>query len=213
MRILLCLVYKLVQLCYNTDIMEDIKVLLSKNLLALRKSRNLTQLELANKLNYSDKSISKWEHGDAVPDIEVLKRIADFYDVTVDYLISDNTKKPELPEVTRTNMRNKIIITGLSTMLVWLIATILYSQLNIWLNIHYWMVFVWAVPASFIILTVFNGIWGKRRFSFTITSCLVWTILASVYLQFVKFNLWIIFIIGIPLQIAIILWSQLKSQK
>ena len=192
--------------------MEDIKNLLSKNLLLLRKSRNLTQLELAQKLNYSDKSISKWEHGDAVPDIEVLKRIADFYDVTVDYLISDNSKKPEVHSITKTNNRNKIIITGLSTMLVWLVATIVYSQLNIWLNIHYWLVFVWSVPASFIVLIVFNGIWGKRKFSFTITSCLVWSILASLYLQFLKFNLWIIFIIGIPLQIAIILWSQLKNQ-
>lgn len=192
--------------------MEDIKNLLSKNLLTLRKSRNLTQLELAQKLNYSDKSISKWEHGDAVPDIEVLKRIADFYDVTVDYLISDNSKKPEVHSVTKSNNRNKIIITGLSTMLVWLVATIVYSQLNIWLNIHYWPVFVWSVPASFIVLIVFNGIWGKRKFSFTITSCLVWSILASIYLQFLKFNLWIIFIIGIPLQIAIILWSQLKNQ-
>jgi transcriptional regulator with XRE-family HTH domain len=192
--------------------MEDIKNLLSKNLLTLRKSRNLTQLELAQKLNYSDKSISKWEHGDAVPDIEVLKRIADFYDVTVDYLISDNSKKPEVHSITKTNNRNKIIITGLSTMLVWLVATIVYSQLNIWLNIHYWPVFVWSVPASFIVLIVFNSIWGKRKFSFTITSCLVWSILASLYLQFLKFNLWIIFIIGIPLQIAIILWSQLKNQ-
>ena len=192
--------------------MEDIKNLLSKNLLTLRKSRNLTQLELAQKLNYSDKSISKWEHGDAVPDIEVLKRIADFYDITVDYLISDNSKKPEVHSITKTNNRNKIIITGLSTMLVWLVATIVYSQLNIWLNIHYWPVFVWSVPASFIVLIVFNSIWGKRKFSFTITSCLVWSILASLYLQFLKFNLWIIFIIGIPLQIAIILWSQLKNQ-
>ena len=146
--------------------MEDIKNLLSKNLLILRKSRNLTQLELANKLNYSDKSISKWEHGDAIPDIEVLKRIADFYDVTVDYLISDNSKKPDTPSITKSNNRNKILITGLSTMLVWLVATIVYSQLNIWLNIHYWLVFVWSIPASFIVLTVFNGIWGKKRFSF-----------------------------------------------
>lgn len=193
--------------------MEDLKVLLSKNLLTLRKSKGLTQLELANKLNYSDKSISKWEHGDAVPDIEVLKRIADFYEVTVDYLISDNTSKPEIPKTTRANTRNKIIITGLSTLLVWLVATILYVQFSIWLDVYYWLVFVWAVPASFIVLTVFNGIWGKRRFSFTITSCLVWSILASLYLQFLKFNLWIIFIIGIPLQIAIVLWSQLKNQK
>ena len=193
--------------------MEDIKNLLSKNLLILRKSRNLTQLELANKLNYSDKSISKWEHGDAIPDIEVLKRIADFYDVTVDYLISDNSKKPDTPSTTKTNNRNKILITGLSTMLVWLVATIVYSQLNIWLNIHYWLVFVWSIPASFIVLTVFNGIWGKKRFSFTITSCLAWSVLAAIYLQFIKLNLWVIFIVGIPLQIAIVLWSQLNNQK
>ena len=135
------------------------------------------------------------------------------YDVSVDYLISDNSKKPDTPSITKSNNRNKIIITGLSTMLVWLVATIVYSQLNIWLNIHYWLVFVWSIPASFIVLTVFNGIWGKKRFSFTITSCLAWSVLAAIYLQFIKLNLWVIFIVGIPLQIAIVLWSQLNNQK
>lgn len=193
--------------------MEDIKILLSKNLLNLRKQKGLTQLELANKLNYSDKSISKWEHGDAVPDIEVLKRIADFYEVTVDYLISDNSAKPELPPTEKSKNRKNFIITCLSTLLVWLCATIVYSQLKIWLGINYWLVFIWAIPASFIVLTVFNAIWGKHKFSFIITTCLVWTILLAIYLQFLKFNIWIIFIIGIPLQFAIILWCQLKSKK
>lgn len=191
--------------------MEELKVILSKNLLELRKAKGLTQLELANKLNYSDKSISKWEHGDAVPDIEVLHRIALFYGVTVDYLISDNSLKPAKPDLKRINNRNRAVITGLATMLVWLVATIVYSQLKIWANLDYWLVYVWAVPVSFIVLVVFNAIWGKHKYSFTITTLLVWSVLASIYLQFLNHNIWIIFIIGIPIQVALFLWTQFKK--
>lgn len=192
--------------------MENIKKALSKNLIELRKAKGLTQLEFANILNYSDKSISKWENGDTVPDIEVLKRIADFYEVTVDYLITENPGEVHI-KAQKTEKRNKIIITGLATMLIWLIATILYSQLKIWLDIDYWLVYIWSIPASLIVLLVFNSIWGKKIFTFIIASCLSWSILIGIYLQFIASNIWIIFIIGVPIQIAIILSSQLKFIK
>ena len=69
--------------------MSEIKDILAKNLVKLRQTKKLTQSELAKQLNYSDKSISKWEHGDAVPPIDVLKEIADFYNVSLDFLVTE----------------------------------------------------------------------------------------------------------------------------
>ena len=61
----------------------------SKNIAAYRKAHKDTQMDLAAKLNYSDKSISKWERGESLPDIYILTRIADLYGITVSNLIGE----------------------------------------------------------------------------------------------------------------------------
>ncbi len=195
--------------------MDEIKENLSKNIITLRKEKKLTQLELANKLNYSDKSVSKWENGDTVPDIEVIKRLADFFNVTVDNLIGSPEKlekKPEEEKVIKPT-RNHLVITLLSVICVWLVSTSVYVLLNIFLKTSYWLCFIWALPVSSIVLLVFNAIWGKHKFSILITSTLSWTLILSIYLQLLKYNLWVLFLIGIPLQIGIILWSRLNKYK
>lgn len=195
--------------------MENIKFNLANNISNLRKEKKLTQLELANILNYSDKSISKWENGDACPDIEVIKKLADFFEVSVDYLINDNNnedknsiKKPE-----RKFLTNKKLITILSCLIVWIIATTTYALLNIFAKVNYWLCFIWAIPATFIVLIVFNAIWGKKAFSITFTSGLVWSLILAIYLQLLKYNIWVLFLIGAPLQIAIIIWANLSFNK
>ena len=61
---------------------------IAKNLIRYRKAANLTQAELAQKINYSDKSVSKWESGRGVPNIESLKAISKFFSVSIDELLS-----------------------------------------------------------------------------------------------------------------------------
>ena len=61
---------------------ERLKKNIAKNLSSLRKSAGLTQAELGEKLTYSDKSISKWERGDGLPDLLVLDKLAELYGVT-----------------------------------------------------------------------------------------------------------------------------------
>lgn len=193
--------------------MDEIKNNLSKNIIKLRKEKKLTQLELANALNYSDKSVSKWENGDTIPDIEVIKRLADFFNVSVDSLIG-NPESLTQKQANTTNLpKNKLIITLLSIICVWIVSTLIFVMLKIFLKTDYWLCFIWAIPVSFIVLIVFNGIWGKRKFSIFITSGLMWTIILSIYLQLLKFNLWVLFLIGIPLEIGIILWSRLNMYK
>ena len=61
-----------------------------EKLKALRKSNNLTQEKLADKLNVSRQAITKWESGDGIPDIENLKQISELFGVTIDELIKDD---------------------------------------------------------------------------------------------------------------------------
>lgn len=191
--------------------MKEFNKIIATNLVYLRKKSNLTQLQLAEKLNYSDKAISKWETGETMPDIEVLFNLTKMYGVTLDFLTTEHDFNEV--KISNADKSNKIIITSLSTSLVWIIATIAYVYIKILQEINYWQIFIWSVPISTIVLIIFNGIWGSRKSIFILVSILTWSILASFYLTFLSQNLWLIFIIGIPFQIAIILWSQLKRSK
>ena len=194
--------------------MNNVKDILAQNLIKLRTENNLTQTELAEKLNYTDKSISKWEHGETTPPIDVLKDIADLYNVSLDYLVTETPdefydKKYNVKE----NTPNKLLITLLSTSIVWIIATMLFVYSSIFKIERPWLFFVFAVPISMIVLLVFNCIWGRRTLTFIIISIFMWSTLACLYLYLLEYNLWSIFIIGAPLQVALVLWSQLKTSK
>jgi len=193
----------------------DIKNTLPQNLIFLRKSQKLTQGEFAEKINYSDKTISKWENGDAIPDVETLYLIAKFYNVTLDALVSSDLQKIITTERSKTSRQhvNKIIITLLAVLLVWLIAVVIHINLNLVFNINLWILYIAAIPLSMIVLLVFNCIWGRRHLTFIIMSLLVWSTLLYFHLQLIKIdNMWSLYFIGLPLQVAIILWSQLKKQ-
>lgn len=194
--------------------MNNVKETVAKNLTKLRQQKNLTQSEVAQILNYTDKSVSKWEHAETTPPIDILKQLADLYEVSLDYLVGDyNDNFYDSKYTGKKNTTNKIIITILATSLVWLISTILYVYGMVFLQESYWVLFVTAIPFSVIVLFVFNGIWGKREFIFILASILVWSILASIYLSFLEYNIWSVFILGVPMQIAIILWSLLKPTR
>ncbi len=99
----------------------------ARNLAFYRKASGKTQLELANELNYSDKSVSKWERGEGLPDLEVTAQIAELLGVNVSDLIADKVKRRIL--ITR----NKALITFLSVGLVWLVAAILFFIFQLFL--------------------------------------------------------------------------------
>lgn len=191
---------------------KDINSVIGKNLLNLRKANKLTQMELAEKFNYSDKSISKWETGESLPSVEVLYELAKFYNVTLDYLTSENAEtniKVQTPKKATKPKRYpaKIVITLLAVCAVWVIATTVFVCLILTAKIVYPLCFVWAVPASCIVLIVFNSIWGHFRYLFPILTGLLWSLLIGLHLQvMVVSDIWPIYFLGIPLQFAIILW-------
>ncbi len=195
--------------------MEDLKPAIAKNIIELRKSMCWTQAELAQKLNYSDKAISKWERAESVPDIAVLKEITDLFHVSMDYLLEAEHTKPQeaFQTVSKHKKRNRLIVTLLSASLVLLIATFLFVFLelsSIKISLPTWMIYVYSIPIACIVLLVFNSIWGKWRLNFLIITLLLWSILLSLYLSFLSENIWLVFMIGIPSQIIILLWANFK---
>ena len=192
--------------------MTDLRDVIAKNICDLRTEMKMTQLQLAEVLNYSDKAVSKWERGEAIPDVTVLKQIADHFGVTVDYLLERDHNGDSHPakKLARLRRRNRLLISVMSVACAWLVATIAFAVL-VALDAHFapWLAFLYAVPASAIVAVVFNSMWGVRKMNFFIVSVLIWGLLLSVYLT-VKIlsgpNLWVLFIVGIPIQfIAIFL--------
>ncbi len=194
--------------------MEDYKRIIANNITELRKAVPLTQAELAQKLNYSDKAVSKWERGESIPDVAVLKQIADLFGVTVDYLLEEvHPLKATMQSVPRQLKKNRMLITGLSCMLVLLIATSVFVIIGLSANVNrLWLAFVYCVPICSILLIIFNSIWGKTKLNFVFISLLVWGLLASVYLTIGDYSKWLIFVIGIPGQVIILMWSGIKAR-
>ena len=192
----------------------EIQDILIKNMIALRKSRGLTQIELGQMVSYSDKTISKWENGDSCPTVEAVLRLARFYGVTVDEMLSPDMKTEQKNEE-KTDDRtrySKLAITLLAVIAVWTVATVLFFSFNLVSLPYSWLPFIYALPATFITVTVFNTLWGNVRYNYLFVSLLLWTALASVFLSLLKYGAWSVFILGIPVQVAIILWSKLKKK-
>jgi transcriptional regulator with XRE-family HTH domain len=199
--------------------MNDIKLIIANNLTELRRKHSITQAELAERLNYSDKAVSKWERGESIPDVTVLKAISDIFGVTVDYLLEEEHEDPkhEKKEVNKRQKRNRSLITGISIVLVLFIATFAAANISLFgLKGCEWLPFVAAVPVSMVVWLVLNSIWFNRRRNFLIISLLMWSTLAAIFivlLLLAEVNLWYIFTLGIPAQLIILLWSGIKLKR
>lgn len=196
--------------------MKDIKPIIAKNITILRQNAKMTQSELAEKLNYSDKAISKWERGESIPDITVLKTLADLFGVPLDYLVQENQQEPAVaePAVAPVKRRNHKVITVLSVLLVWLLATVAYVVMDLIFEktqIHL-LAFVYAVPISVLVWLVMNSVWFGGKHNCAIVAVMMWAILISAVLTLMLFGMqiWQPLLLGIPGQIIILFWSKLQ---
>lgn len=198
--------------------MKELNSIIAVNIAELRRSRGMTQGALGEKLNYSDKAVSKWERGESLPDISVLKQIADMFEVTVDYLLTRDHKvyKAERKENRNRKRRNRVIITLMSVVAVWAVAVFIFINFDSFLRgtSGTWLVFLYAVPTSALLALIFNTIWGKRILNFVFSSLLLWSLLASIFITLlvvrVDTNIWLLFVFGVPIQILLFLGSRIK---
>ncbi len=210
---------------------ERLKKQIGANIAAYRKRMGLTQAGLAEKLNYSDKAVSKWERGESVPDVLILCQLSDLFQITVNDLVIDPNALPEtcgkvervMGEVVEKTLKRKAdkrIILALSSLLVWFVALFLAVVLSFFEVQQAWLAFVYAIPADAIVMLSLRSAWRDFRWNRLLVSLLMWGCLLSIYasvLVFVSASLWLsllrIFPLGIPGQIAIILWTRLYRKR
>ena len=202
---------------------EKLKKQIGANIASYRKRLGLTQAGLAEKLNYSDKAVSKWERAESVPDVLTLASLAEVLGVTVNDLLTDPNELPEqtgaaqqamgrVVEKTLKRKANKGIILSLSSILVWFVALLIYVVISSLDIPNSWLAFFYAVPANAIVLLSLRSAWHDFRWNRALISAIMWGTIASVYMTLLMlggWNVWRLFLLGIPGQAAIFLWFRL----
>ncbi len=184
---------------------EEFNKSVGENLARYRKFNNYTQIALADKINYSDKAVSKWENGECLPDVYVLKQLADLYGVTINDLITPKAK----PKASF-NKTNHFFTPLLSCSLVWLVAVFAFFILWAFVKSYDkpWITFILAIPISAIITLVFSCIYKNRLNQFISISIIIWTCILSIHLLLndILHEISMLYIIGIPIEVMVIIW-------
>ena len=206
---------------------EKLKHQIGANIAAYRKREGWTQADLAEKLNYSDKAVSKWERGESMPDVLILTNLAELYGITVNDLLVDPNALPEntgvvqqamgqVVEKTLKRKANKSIILQLSSLLVWFVALLIFVVLDTIGIPHSWLAFIFAIPADGIVMLSLRSAWRDFHWNRGLISIIMWGALLSVFMTLLilgGINVWRILLLGIPGQAAILLWFRLFRQE
>ncbi len=191
---------------------ENIKDIIAANLVELRKSKKMTQSEVAEKLNYSDKAISRWEHADSLPDIETLCKVCEIYGVKFEYLLQKEQPKKNNPYIVKSNISNSVLITIIAAATVWIAALVVYMCMNTILEKNIWELFIWAIPVTAAVCGACNRLFFQSRvFKYIAMSIMMWTLLLAFYVNLIEYNIWMLFITGVPIQTVIMLLAFLKT--
>lgn len=196
--------------------MKDVKMIVADNLSQLRKAHGFTQAQLAEKFNYSDKAICRWEHGDTLPDINMLCALADFYGVTMNDLVDPEFEAAATDKESKRVFKYRMLISAMMLAALWLLTVVVFIT-TIAFGKSYWIIFIWAVPAScFALMRFWRGHavhWILKVITYSI---FVWSTITAVFLHFLIINgvnAWMLYLIGIPLEAIIIFWQQIKKYR
>ena len=204
---------------------EKLKAQIGTNIAAYRKQAGLTQVGLAEKLNYSDKAVSKWERGESIPDVLTLALLAEQFEITVNDLLVDFNQLPGNPgklekamtQVSEKALKRKAdknIILALSSTLVWFVALLVFVVMSSFefLDPYSWLIFFFAVPANAIVLLSLRSAWRDFRWNKGLITTIVWGMIVSIHISLIvifQYNFWKLYLLGIPGQIAIFLWFRM----
>ena len=192
--------------------MDERKATIASNLIRLRLAAGMTQAEVGEKLNYSDKTISKWERGEVTTDVFVLMEIAALFDVSVDYLIKPHAEiepivynKPQEPHY------NTRAITAIAVLGVWTLAFLVFLVLW-WSGYVIWLLPVFAVPVSLVVLLVLQSVFHKGHGNRYIIAAIAVSLVTALYLTFLQNNPWQIFLLLIPISAIVFLAFRIKKR-
>ncbi len=188
---------------------QEVTRIVAKNIKLLRMKNHLTQAQLAEKINYSDKSISKWERAEGMPDVFVLMTMCAFFHVSMEQILYE---KVNIKEEKRDKRHDLVFL--LSVGLVWLVATVFFSFIRL-LHVQWdyaWLVYIYAIPASSIVAVVFTAMWYKWYALFISVTCLIFSIPLSITLSFKNTDTYLLFIVAGVLEVLTVLWFILKNE-
>lgn len=208
---------------------EELKVRIGTNIARLRKHKRMTQAELAERLNYSDKAVSKWERAESMPDVLTLMLLAQQFDTDVNELLSDPNESgtaadaPQAKEKQKREINlpspsqmlrtaDKGLIQKLASALVWVVALFIWLVLDTFKIQYGWMVFIAAVMANAIVLLSLRAAWKLYGINRILVSIIMWTALVFLYLLLListGVHVWRIFPMGLLGQAAILFWFKL----
>lgn len=205
---------------------EELRSRVGLNIARLRRERGLTQAELAERINYSDKAVSKWERAESTPDVLTLITLAEVLGTDMNTLTglpaasqpepapTQVEKVPSAPEkpAKKRYTADKGVIQKLSSILVWVVALFLYMVLDAFGVQNLWLLFVVAVPANAIVLLSLRSAWKLYGWNRFLISVIMWGFLLVIYLLLLltaKVNVWKILPMGLLGQAAIILWFKM----
>ena len=199
--------------------MDELKLVVASNLIKLRQGAGMTQAELGEKLNYSDKTVSKWERGESIPDAYVLLRLAEIYGLTVNDLLRDDSQWQDPVEKEKAAERaaaptfSSGMVTLVAIVGIWTMALIMFVIFWLVLGQLHWLIFACAVPVSLITLLVLNSVWNKGRHNMLIVMALVAAIVTLVYLFLLRWQPWQLFLILVPAELLVFLCFHIRRRK
>lgn len=188
---------------------QAFREIVAQNIYYLRTVNHLTQYELGEKLNYSDKAISKWERADGLPDAFVLHKMSELFGVTVDYILTEHSEQDKKID-TKPLKKSRHLIANIVMVGVSAIALLFFVIFALTVQKYYWQVFIYVLPALCIVGIVFSSVWEKGRGLFLFISGLIWSILLTIYVAIARYDIWMIFLLGIPAQIIVFLSFRIK---
>ena len=208
---------------------EELKSRVGANIARLRRDRGLTQAELAERINYSDKAVSKWERAESLPDVLTLISLAEQLGTDLNTLTGlpavpqpepEPVPEPAAPEIPpepekpakKRYTADRGVIQKLSSILVWVVALFLYMVLDEFGIKNLWLLFVVAVPANAIVLLSLRSAWKLYGWNRFLISIIMWGFLLVLYLLLLvtaKVNVWKILPMGLLGQAAIIVWFKM----
>ena len=198
--------------------MVDLKLIIASNIIRLRTEAGMTQSELGAKLNYSDKSISKWERAESLPDANVLKQMGEIFGVSMDYLFNTHDEWKPTPEEpknedlhkARFNLRavEAVTLCGIAAF-----AFFLFILFWIVLDAFVWLVFFAALPIGVLTHLVLNSVWNKGRGNIWIIGFFIFSILLLIYVSLISYNTWQIFLLMIPTAAILFFVSKIRKKR
>lgn len=185
----------------------ELKLVSASNIIRLRTQAGMTQAELGAKLNYSDKTISKWERGEAIPDAYVLTKLAELFGVSVDYLLSshDNWQAPpEEEEQMKKPRYSEFRIILLVFVSVWMAFLTAFVALCLF-DIVLWELFLVALFSSLLVLIVLLATFRRRRYLELCVGALVLSVLLILFFVVPQMKLWQVLLLSVPAELIVFL--------